>query len=352
MALVFTGLTFCVKEDPKLVELPTSISVVFPPVKNSPDSINLPTVTTAAVTLITLGTVRSGGEITDDGGGSITAEGVCWSISHNPTTEDNKDTSVEIFRAFIGYILELKISTTYYIRAFATNSAGTAYGNEVTYTTPASYPPINFNPKLTYGSVTDVDGNTYKTIQIGSQIWMAENLKTTKYNNGDQIFLDNAGGPAGYTKWFDLGDAYCWYDNDAIYKDAFGAIYSWHAVNKGNLCPTGWHVSTDEEWTILTDFLGGEVEALPKLMETGTTHSPWSSSNYGTNESGFTAFPVGNLSGWGFGIGSSWWSATSYLFRGNSYAILRSFERIGGIDKVFQGWEPQSYGYSVRCLKD
>ncbi len=152
----------------------------------------------------------------------------------------------------------LNSGTTYYVRAFATNSEGTAYGNEISFTTPECID----QPCL------DIDGNIYKTVQIGTQTWMAENLKTTRYNDGSPIILGN-GGPAGYTKWFDLQEgAYCWYDNDAkTYKDAYGAIYNWHAVGTGKLCPTGWHVPTYSEWTTLITFLGGEEEAFNEKTE-------------------------------------------------------------------------------------
>jgi uncharacterized protein (TIGR02145 family) len=194
------------------------------------------------------------------------------------------------------------------------------------------------HPDLTYGSVSDIDSNVYKTVKIGTQIWIAENLKTTKYNNGDQIPL-GYGAPAGYTDWFDGGDsnyrwyggAYCWYDNNASkYKDAYGALYNWHAVNTGKLCPTGWHVPTDLEWTTLTDILSKEGAAVGPL----------------TNPNGFAAIPTCELDGWGFGQGAIvYWSSTpesgwnAYLRSLNEHAFIRA-------------WEPKSYGYSVRCLKD
>jgi uncharacterized protein (TIGR02145 family) len=144
------------------------------------------------------------------------------------------------------------------------------------------------NPK--YGSVTDIDGNVYKTVTIGSQNWMAENLRVTKYNDGTpiQYITDD-------TEWLDnaLG-AYCAYNNttdtDTIYK--YGYLYNSYAVNTGKLAPEGWHIPTDEEWEELTTYLGGIEVAGRKLKEGGTSH--WNSPNTGaTNESGFTALPGG-----------------------------------------------------------
>jgi uncharacterized protein (TIGR02145 family) len=145
--------------------------------------------------------------------------------------------------------------------------------------------------------VTDGDGNVYNTVTIGTQIWMKGNLKTMKFNYGTSIpnVTDN-------TTWAGLTSAaYCWYNNDAAtYKTTYGALYNWYAVdvasNDGkNVCPAGWHIPSDAEWTTLTDYLGGASVAGSKLKETGTTH--WLSPNTGaTNESGFTALPGGGHS--------------------------------------------------------
>jgi uncharacterized protein (TIGR02145 family) len=134
----------------------------------------------------------------------------------------------------------------------------------------------------------DVDGNVYNTVTIGAQVWMAENLRTTKYNDGTSIPL-----VTDSTKWSDLSTpAHCWYNNDkASYKATYGALYNWYTVATDNLCPTGWHVPTTAEWQILKDYLGSSVDG-GKLKESGTTH--WKSPNKGaTNESGFTALPGG-----------------------------------------------------------
>ncbi|HEY5141428.1 MAG TPA: fibrobacter succinogenes major paralogous domain-containing protein, partial [Methylococcales bacterium] len=145
----------------------------------------------------------------------------------------------------------------------------------------------------TTGTVTDHDGNVYKTVKIGQQWWMAENLKTITYNNGISIPLvtDSA-------TWRNLTTpGYCWLSNDISYKNVYGALYNWYTVNTGKLAPTGWHVSSDAEWTILTDFLGGIGVAGGKLKAIGTIEAAtglWFAPNTdATNESGFSALPAG-----------------------------------------------------------
>lgn len=134
----------------------------------------------------------------------------------------------------------------------------------------------------------DIDGNIYHTVIIGNQIWLAEDLKTTKYNDGTPIPL-----VTGNAGWINLSTpGYCLYDNDITNRETYGALYNWFALQTGKLCPTGWHVPSDEEWTVLTDFLGGESIAGGKLKEAGTVH--WDTPNLGaTNESGFTSLPGG-----------------------------------------------------------
>ena len=134
-----------------------------------------------------------------------------------------------------------------------------------------------------------MDGNTYNTIMIGTQTWMKENLKTTTFNDGTSIPLETDA-----TKWAALtSSGYCYYNNDeATYKDTYGVLYNWYTVNTGKLCPSGWHIPIEADWTNLTTFLGGENGAGGKLKESGTSH--WINPNSGaTNETKFTALPGG-----------------------------------------------------------
>ena len=194
----------------------------------------------------------------------------------------------------------------------------------------------------------DIDGNVYSSVRIGSQVWMAENLKVNHYRNGEPI--PNV---TNNTEWSNLiTGARCYYDNDsAIYADTYGALYNWYTVDDSrSLCPSGWHVPSDADWAILETYLGGSSVAGGKMKETGTAH--WLSPNTGaTNESGFTALPGGYRYGDGdFGsIGNygGWWSATE---GGTNYAWNRYVYYTGsdvGRDSYGKG-----YGFSVRCLRD
>ncbi len=210
-----------------------------------------------------------------------------------------------------------------------------------------------FNDELEYGTLTDQDGNIYKTITIGNQVWMAENLRTTKYNDGTAI--PNV---TGKSEWCALTTgAYCNYNNtknvDTI--STYGRIYNWYAVNTGKLAPPGWHVPNDEDWRTLTDYLGGELPAGGKLKEKDTTH--WLSPNTGAdNSSGFTALPAGARCFWegdsifgGMGWSSIWWSTD--LWYGDVWIkLIVSNHSNAYLHAV--NLENNVYGFSVRCLKD
>jgi len=196
-------------------------------------------------------------------------------------------------------------------------------------------------------SLKDIERNKYKTVTIGTQVWMAENLKTTKFNDGSSIPIvtDNEA-------WIKLTTpAYSWYNNDSTEnKKAYGALYNWYAVSTNKLCPAGWHVPTDEEWQTLTLYLDGYYTAGGKMKEKGTKH--WKSPNIGaTNESGFNALPAGYRSLQGIfnyiGISAYWWSSTKY--NESSVLFWNIRYRLGYIYK----FRSENFcGFSVRCLKD
>lgn len=304
-----------------------------------------PSVTTLEVGSITKSTAIGGGIVTDDGGAPILARGVCWDTSEYPSTSNEKTIDGTGIGTFKSTLLGLKSNTTYYVRAYATNSKGTSYGNQVTFKTSPGYET---------GSVVDVEGNNYKTVKIGDQWWMAENLKTTKYNDGTSIPNVTSDG----TWALMASGAYCWYNNDIANKSIYGALYNWHTANTQKLCPEGWHVPSDSEWTTLATALGGRDTAGGKLKEDGTAH--WRSPNDGaTNESGFTALPGGyrrNNGPFGYethygtlGTGGHWWSATEvgpdspdswgdFMYYDNS-----TFPNYG---------HSKTAGFSVRCVMD
>jgi len=197
-------------------------------------------------------------------------------------------------------------------------------------------------------TVTDIDGNVYRTVKIGNQWWLAENLKVTQYSNGDAI--PNV---TGSTEWENLSTgAYCNYDNDVNNVDTYGRMYNWYAVDDSrNIAPEGWHVPSDAEWQILSDYLGGEWVAGGKMKVTGTEY--WNSPNEGaTNESDFSALPsgwrAGNSNFNDMGRYAYFWSSTEYGSSDSWYWYIYYKQSI-----LFRSiyWSLRS-GFSVRCLRD
>jgi uncharacterized protein (TIGR02145 family) len=307
-----------------------------------------PTVTTTSITGVTQSTATSGGNVTSQGGAVVTARGVCYSTSPSPTIANNTTSNGTGTGSFTSNITGLSPSTTYYVRAYAANSGGTAYGNELNFTTSS---PMGI-PCPGMPMMTDYNGNIYNTVQIGTQCWMKENLKARNYKNGTTIPEITS-----ITTWYNNSTgARCWYKNDSFYYAAtYGALYNWYAVvNSNGLCPAGWHVPTDAEWTILENFLGGDSIAGGSLKETGTIH--WNIPNTGaTNSSGFNALPGGlregiQYSGWFGGIWNSgfWWSSSAYSTENARHRSLE-YNAIW----VINWWSiSKKYGLSVRCVRD
>jgi uncharacterized protein (TIGR02145 family) len=307
----------------------------------------VPVLSTLPIEDLTQTTVTSGGEITDEGDSAITDRGVCWSTNENPTLSDSHTSDGAGVGKFISSVSCLNPDTRYYIRAYAKSNAGVGFGNPVSFTTDIA--GVSFNNSQNYGTVTDVEGNNYKTITIGTQTWMAENLKVTKYSDGTQIpniTID--------TVWFNLPIGYyCDYKNTPGYSDTYGRLYNWYAVNDGrNIAPAGWHIPTNDEWKTLINSLGGQNAAGFKMTETGTTH--WPCPNSATNSSGFTALPGGARTGaaedfYGIGNQGIWWSATDDTT--NQYAAYFHYI-INNTSILYDGNGSKSYGLSLRCVKD
>ena len=201
-------------------------------------------------------------------------------------------------------------------------------------------------------NITDSEGNSYKTVTIGTQTWLAENLKVSKYSDGTTIpnITDN-------TEWVKLKTgAWCYFNNEVANNAKYGKLYNWYAVSKTsngnkNVCPTGWHVPIHAEWTVLTDYLGGENVAGSKLKEVGKTS--WNSLNTdATNTSLFSALPGGyrlNDGDYGAGIGwvGNWWSSSEH---GSDIAWARALNYNSGYANSNNN--SKENGLSVRCIKD
>jgi uncharacterized protein (TIGR02145 family) len=303
-----------------------------------------PTVTTTQPTAVTQTTATSGGNVTSNGGAAVTARGVCWNTSPTPTIANSFTTDGSGNGSFTSSITGLTAGTTYYVRAYATNSVGTSYGAQFTITTATAT-----------GTVTDADGNTYTTIQIGDQWWMAENLRTTKYRGGTPIpnVTDNAA-------WIALtSGAYAWFGNDEDNGDTYGALYNWYAIDNGDLCPTGWHVPTDAEFKDLEKFLGMSQAQADAAGWRGTDQGNqlksttlWETGSAGTNSSGFKALPGGyryyedgtfqGIDTYGsFGTATEW-SGTTYIYRQLKYDL----------STVLRMDAEKVAGFSVRCVQD
>jgi uncharacterized protein (TIGR02145 family) len=203
-----------------------------------------------------------------------------------------------------------------------------------------------------YGAtISDVDGNSYKTFIIGKQQWMAENLKTSKYNDGTvipNVILDSV--------WTELSSgAWCYYDNNSKYNDRYGKLYNWFVVDlesngNKNVCPTGWHVPSPGDWGTLVDYLGGEKIAGGKLKEIGL--EDWIGPNVdASNISLFSGLPGGyrsNAYGETLALGNVglWWSSYGISSYGRHFAL--SF----GSAKTYTEYSGKQYGFNIRCLKD
>ena len=309
------------------------------------------TVTTDEASYILPFGAISGGSVSQSGGGkNVTERGVCFSTIPNPTIDDETVPSGSGSGTFTSILSFLGSGTTYYVRAYANKtekgkkgkegSTTTTYGNEVSFTTPL---PI-------YGeAVTDIDGNTYTTIKIGTQWWMVENLKTTTYRNDTPIehITDNS-------DWEDATTgAYCDYDNHSANSDVYGRLYNSNAASNPLIAPDGWKVASLGDFFTLANYLGSDGIGGGRMKEAGFTH--WSSPNTnGDNSSGFTAVGAGRRSTTGvfccLGEKNNFW--TSY----SGYQLFLLDHDSGSWHYASGTCVPasicQNYGASIRCIKD
>jgi uncharacterized protein (TIGR02145 family) len=305
--------------------------------------LTLPVISTSWLTSVTSESAICGGTIISDGGDILKTRGICWSTHLNPTVYDNFTSDGSETGSFVSNIIGLVSGTHYYVRAYATNSLGTAYGNEIIFITP----------------LTDIEGNIYNTVRIGDQVWIRENLKTTRYNDNTEIpvVTDNV-------TWISLITPACsWYMfNESDGNNNYGVLYNWYTVNTGKLCPTGWHVPNEDEWKTLVEYVGGEYYAGGRLKEQGTGH--WTNPNYGASDFyGFTALPGGFRTGLNAGsframgyLGRWWVSTDSANPWWDSADPVSRWARCRTIffdsAEVILGMGLKTNGYSVRCVKD
>lgn len=332
-----------------------------------------PMVTTNAVSDITLDNttinVTCGGNVTDMGATDVTARGVCWSTSENPTISNSHTTDGSGLGSFTSSITGLTSGETYYVRAYATNSSGTAYGNQVSLTLPM----VDAKSCPSAPVVTDHEGNVYATVQIGTQCWMRENLRTTTSPKTGTYLVNTANrptSPASASASYGSKVAH-WYSNNPTTYGSYGLLYNWCAamdtanstnymevptpsnVNGNNdyfsvtlsgnhrgICPAGWHLPSYSEWNTLKTAASNTQN---NLLVDG---SAWSTS--ATNSTGFTALPAGIFQG---STGTfqaqdktAFWSCTNGTDRAQQLYMTSGQIKLSLDDK--------NRGNSVRCIKD
>ena len=319
----------------------------------------LPQVNTTSVTNVTSSTALVTGEVISEGGDQNTTRGFCYSTTSNPTISNDTTMNGTGIGVYSNTLQNLAPSTTYYVRAYATNSMGTSYGNEVSFTTSV------FAPSFVCGTstVSDADNNSYNTVQIGTQCWTQSNLKVSKYRNGDNI-------PTGLSNsaWENTtSGAYAIYNNDPVNDGLYGKLYNHYAATDSRgLCPTGWHVPTDSEWNVLVKYLDPNADttcancmqssiAGGSMKSTATQPTPggWhNAANTGaTNSSGFTGLPGGVRVWAGYflnlGFSGNWWSSSVAL---SDVAWQRNLD-YGNAD-AYRYYNRLRDGFSVRCARD
>ncbi len=313
----------------------------------------VPEVSSEEPGFITDVTIVCGGIISSSGGSNIIDYGICWntdSIDLNISNSYHNSVDTLTNGKFVSIINNLIPGTKYFLRAFSTNDAGTGYGKILSVSTIKCESTISFNQSVEYGEFSDQDGNIYKTIKIGSQVWMAENLKSISSRDGRALtyyFADESKNP-GIT----------WYDNNIENKSDYGFLYSRNLIyNSSKICPSGWHIPSLNEWEILISYLGGWENAGRKLKEESSSH--WMLQAEGTtNESGFTALPGGYYNNFD--------NYKNLGYFGYYFTSDMSYHREAGVDIlynwliIFQNdshvvqkiYDRGSYYSSVKCIKD
>lgn len=302
---------------------------------------SLATVTTGSATRITSRNAVLGGEVLSDGNSTVFERGICYNTNQHPTLDNYKVQMGSGTGTFSDTLTGLIPCTTYYARAYAINSQGTAYGVEISFITSTPN-----NPTGTF--IDSRDGKIYKWVQIGNQLWMAENLAYLPSINPPLSISDSI--PYYYV--YDYQGTSVSEAKATTNYFKFGVLYNWAATLQGtssSVCPTGWHVPSDSEWTILNDFLGGSDYAGGQMK----TIADWTTPNSGgTNSSGFSGLPGGFIGSQikksvGINDYGYWWSVTQYS---TSYVWIRRLDY--NRTKFTRDWGDKKGGYSIRCTKN
>jgi len=285
---------------------------------------------TTLVTKTLLTSAECNGTLNTELINEILEYGACWSTDSLPDINNNKISDTLKTENFTLKISELEPGKEYYIRTFVQTAQGITYGNTLSFKTLDS-------------TLTDFEGNVYPVVQIGDQVWLAENYRCTVYSDGSPI-------PSSIKLWYQhYTPVYCWYDYDESYKHPYGALYNWYAIVSDNFCPPGWRIPNNNDWNTLTKHEGGVWMAGSKLKEAGTNH--WLSNKDGNNLSGFNAVPGGTRDRTGIfyelGMRAYWWSISDAdVVSANYYSLALDYQG------VMTDIVDKRYGLSVRLIKD
>ena len=329
-----------------------------------------PEIVTAEVTDIAADSARAGGNVTSEGGAPVSGRGVCYAITELPDFDDSCLESGEGPGEFAVILTGLEPDQHYYVRAWAENAAGTSFGNEVEFKTLEE-------EEFNYGRITDIDNNVYKTIIIGNQEWMAENLRVRRYRNGEPIPTN-----VSDSDWEnERSGAFKVYphenldglDSEEEVAEAYGLLYNWFVVNDSRgLCPEGWSVPSHQDWSDLVGYLGwngyqnsdiprGAGNALKSRRQVSSPlgspwatdeHPRWSSSpRYGIDVYGFSGLPAGACNSVGIfdhaGNIALWWTSVEA-----SWTVAYRMRLMHNSGEANLLWGSKNQGFSVRCIKD
>jgi len=321
---------------------------------------------TGELSEVTTTSAKCSGSVLSSTSSAVIDCGICWSTTTNPTINGNAASSLKNSGNYICTLSDLIPDISYHVRAYAVTADGTEYGNTILLTTPneTGTLPSTLNADLNYGKVTDIEGNEYHTIVVGTQTWMVENLRVTKFRNGEiiPIVTDN-------TKWLKLKTAaLCTYNNNTEANSIrkFGRLYNYFAVKDAkNLAPIGWHVATSTDWDELDNYLKNNLGVSKSLAQAIASKTDWAESQFlgatgaldpetymiVNNTSGLAALPCGIRADYGqftsVGVYCAWWVPNEV--DGNNVGF-RSLTNYGA--SVGKNYYNQAFGLSVRCVKD